>query len=190
MIDAISGRPVSIPGGQGLQDAGEVNSPVETDSAGCGRRLPLDAAGHGLPVEIHQVNLCEAAGESGQVQVVAVAGAQDAEPGRVRLRWPADQVGHRFPVRTVEAPIVDGLPVEPQLARHQGVGPQTGRLHERSSSFGSASVDSRRRSLTSKFRGGRRDRSTLSLNMSNRLYPPTTSWICLGATALERSIWA
>ena len=63
-----------------------VDPTMKDDSAGGGGRLPLDALVHGLAVEVHQMNLCEAAGEPGQVQVVAVAGAQDAQAGRARLR--------------------------------------------------------------------------------------------------------
>lgn len=115
VADAFSFGMVPFPGGQSLQNTGDVDLSVNLDSVGIGGTLPFDAFRHRFPVQVNQMNLCETTGETGQVQVVAVAGAQQAEPGSGRLWCLVDKARHRFAMKTVKTPIIQGFPVEPHL---------------------------------------------------------------------------
>ena len=50
--------------------------------------LTLDAAREGLGVEVHQVHLAVGVQERGQVEIIAVARAEDAESGPARCGTP------------------------------------------------------------------------------------------------------
>jgi hypothetical protein len=111
----VGGRQLAGPAVELVEEAGEIHRGVRPQPGAHGRALATRGAGEGARVDVDQVQLVVPRAQRLEVEIVGVAGAQQAEPAARRRGQRQQLGGHPLAVAGIAVPQVADVPVAPRL---------------------------------------------------------------------------